>query len=40
LEATEEEKAQVVEYFKDHVVSYSEAVRVFCQIRGVATQSR
>ncbi|MEK0420523.1 MAG: hypothetical protein RLZZ161_374, partial [Bacteroidota bacterium] len=40
LEATEEEKAQIVEYFKDHVVSYSEAVRVFCSIRGVAAQSR
>ena len=39
LEATEAEKAKVVEYFKDHVVSYSEAVRVFCQIRGVAAQS-
>ncbi len=39
LEATEAEKAQIVEYFKDHVVSYSEAVRVFCSIRGVAAQS-
>ncbi len=35
LEATDSEKEQVVEYFKDHVVSYSEAVRVFCQVRGI-----
>ena len=35
LEATDLEKEQVVEYFKDHVVSYSEAVRVFCQVRGI-----
>ena len=34
-EATDSEKEQVVEYFKDHVVSYSEAVRVFCQVRGI-----
>lgn len=35
LEATDSEKEQVVVYFKDHVVSYSEAVRVFCQVRGI-----
>jgi hydroxymethylglutaryl-CoA reductase len=36
LEATEEEKATIVEYFKDHVVSHAEAVRVFSQVRGIA----
>lgn len=39
LEATEEEKAKIVEYFKDHVVSFSEAVRVFCEVRGVPQES-
>jgi hydroxymethylglutaryl-CoA reductase len=39
LEATEAEKATIVEYFKDHVVSHSEAVRVFSQIRGIAQPS-
>ena len=35
LEATEEEKAQVVAYFKDKVVSHSAAVKRFCEIRGI-----
>ncbi len=35
LEATEEEKNTVVEYFKDKVVSYSEAVNKFCELRGI-----
>lgn len=39
LEATDEEKEKIVDYFKDHVVSYSEAVRVFCSLRGVTAQS-
>lgn len=39
LEATDEEKAKVVEYFKDHVVSFSEAVSVFSEIRGIPQAS-
>lgn len=35
LEATETEKKQIIEYFKDHVVSHSAAVRKFCEIRGI-----
>lgn len=35
LEATPEEKDKIVEYFKDHVVSFSETVKVFCQLRGI-----
>ena len=35
LEATEEERNQVVDYFKDHVVSHSAAVNKFCEIRGI-----
>jgi hydroxymethylglutaryl-CoA reductase len=35
LEATEEEKARIVEYFKDKVVSHQAAVEIFCQIRGI-----
>jgi hydroxymethylglutaryl-CoA reductase len=35
LEATEEEKVKIVDYFKDNVVSYSAAVEIFCKIRGI-----
>lgn len=36
LEATEEEKSRIVDYFKDKIVSYSSAVEIFCKIRGIA----
>lgn len=36
LEATDAEKEQIVNYFKDNVVSFSETVRVFCEIRGIS----
>ena len=39
LEATEDEKKQIVEYFKDHVVSHSAAVNKFCEIRGIKSPS-
>jgi len=39
LEATEEEKSQIVEYFKHHVVTFSETVKVFCKIRGISEES-
>lgn len=35
LEATEEEKVKIIEHFKYNVVSYSAAVEVFCQVRGI-----
>lgn len=35
LEATEQEKAIIVEYFKDNVVSHSAAVEQFCKLRGI-----
>jgi hydroxymethylglutaryl-CoA reductase len=35
LEATEEEKATIVDYFKDNVVSHSAAVNKFCEVRGI-----
>ena len=35
LEATEAEKAQIVDYFKDKVVSHSAAVQKFCELRGI-----
>ncbi|MDR9373874.1 MAG: hydroxymethylglutaryl-CoA reductase, degradative [Schleiferiaceae bacterium] len=35
LEATEAEKATVVDYFKDKVVSHSAAVQKFCELRGI-----
>lgn len=35
LEATEDEKAQIVEYFKDNIVSHSAAVEQFCKLRGI-----
>lgn len=39
LEATDAEKVQIVEHFKDNVVSFSETVRVFCQLRGISQES-
>lgn len=39
LEATEEEKKEIVEYFKDKVVSFSAAVEIFSKVRGVALGS-
>ncbi len=36
LDATEEEKAKLVEYFKENVVSFSAAVKAFCELRGIA----
>ncbi|MBL7813178.1 MAG: hydroxymethylglutaryl-CoA reductase, degradative [Bacteroidetes bacterium] len=38
LEATDEEKLKIVDYFKDHVVSFSETVKVFCEIRGISQE--
>lgn len=35
LEATEQEKADIVHYFKDKIVSYSAAVEIFCKMRGI-----
>lgn len=35
LEATEEEKALIVDHFKYNTVSYSAAVAKFCEIRGI-----
>ena len=39
LEATDKEKSEIVEYFKDKVVSFSAAVEIFCKIRGIAVES-
>lgn len=36
LEATDEEKKEIVEYFKDKVVSFSAAVEIFSKVRGVS----
>jgi len=38
LEATEDEKKTIVEYFKDKVVSHSAAVAIFCQLRGIPAE--
>ncbi len=38
LEATDEEKVKIIEYFKDNVVSFSETVRVFCEMRGISQE--
>lgn len=35
LEATESEKKEIVEYFKDKVVSFSAAVEIFSKLRGI-----
>ncbi|MCB9251007.1 MAG: hydroxymethylglutaryl-CoA reductase, degradative [Flavobacteriales bacterium] len=39
LEATEEEKVKIIEYFKDKVPSYSNTVEIFCKMRGIAAPS-
>lgn len=39
LEATDEEKVEIVNYFKDKVVSFSNAVEIFCKIRGISADS-
>ena len=39
LEATQEERELIVDYFKDHVVSHSAAVNKFCEIRGIKNPS-
>ena len=35
LEATDQERIQIVNYFKDKVVSHSETIKIFCQLRGI-----
>ncbi|MDX5427790.1 MAG: hydroxymethylglutaryl-CoA reductase, degradative [Bacteroidota bacterium] len=35
LEATEEEKNIIVDYYRDKIVTYSETVRKFCELRGI-----
>lgn len=35
LEANDEEKAYIVDYFKDKVPSYHAAIQIFCTLRGV-----
>lgn len=35
LGATDSEKTQIVDYFKDKVVSHRNAVEIFCKIRGI-----
>ena len=40
LEATEDEKAQIVEYFKDKVVSFSAAVEIFSKLRGITVDQK
>ena len=39
LEATDAEKLEIVNYFKDKVVSFSNAVEIFCKIRGISADS-
>lgn len=39
LEATNEEKAIIVDYFKHNVVSHSAAVQKFCEVRGIKSPS-
>lgn len=39
LEATEEEKVIVVDYFKNNTVSHSAAVNKFCEVRGISSPS-
>jgi len=39
LEATDDEKVEIVNYFKDKVVSFSNAVEFFCKIRGISADS-
>jgi hydroxymethylglutaryl-CoA reductase len=40
LEATEDEKAQIVEYFKDKVVSFSATVEIFSKLRGITVDQK
>ncbi|MGB0243401.1 MAG: hydroxymethylglutaryl-CoA reductase, partial [Bacteroidia bacterium] len=40
LEATEDEKSQIVEYFKDKVVSFSAAVEIFSKLRGIPVDQK
>lgn len=35
LEATEDEKQQIIAYFKDKVPSYRNTIEIFCKIRGI-----
>lgn len=39
LEATEDEKNFFINYYKDKVVTYSETVRKFCELRGIPADS-
>lgn len=39
LEATDSEKEQIIEYFKDKVVSFSATIEVFTKIRGLAAKN-
>ncbi len=39
LEATDQEKIEIVNYFKDKIVSFSAAVEIFCKIRGISVES-
>lgn len=39
LEATDEEKKQIVEYFKDKVVSFSATVEIFSKMRGLPVET-
>ena len=35
LEATEEERQEIVRFFSDKVVAHNEVVRKFCELRGI-----
>ncbi len=37
LEATDQEKAIIIDYFKHNTVSHSEAVKKFCEVRGISS---
>lgn len=39
LEATDQEKIEIVNFFKDKIVSFSAAVEIFCKIRGISVES-
>jgi len=39
LEATDQEKIEIVNYFKDKIVSFSAAVEIFCKIRGISVET-
>ncbi len=39
LEATDSEKEQIIEYFKDKVVSFSATIEVFTKIRGLVAKN-